>query len=450
VTALRRHPARRLPRPKLSFPVPQRRTVMLWLFAFALRAMYALLAVGPRAQAVSDAAIYDAVAWNLARGAGFSLSGAGGLYPTAFVPPVVPIWVSLVYRAAGHDYFLALLAQCALGAFLPVALAALGRVLFTSGVGWAAGVLASFYPLLVFFNGYLLTETTFTVTVVLALWATAQWVKAPRLLRAALAGALWGLAALTRPTAVLMPIALLPWLWRPLGVTLERRAHLRQVAALLGVTMLCVLPWTLRNAVALHAFVPLTTGGGRSLLDSNNPYVLDDPRLRGNAVSTLGLPPYAGQLAGLSEVEQDRRSARLAMEFLRERWREWPRLVAYKQARFWRIAAERGTTGHWQAPGSPFVAMLRAVDPLALSFGVLLPFILWGTALALHGPRRWYQSLPIWAIAYFALLAAVYWGSLRMRLPAEPLLVLLGALGLCDVRRRLHHLLRGRRRHAHA
>jgi hypothetical protein len=60
----------------------------------------------------------------------------------------------------------------------------------------------------------------------------------------------------------------------------------------------------------------------------------------------------------------------------------------------------------------------------------------WGLVRSLRGPRRWYQSIPALLIGYFTLLALIYWGSLRMRMPIEPLVVLLAALGFEDVRRR--------------
>jgi hypothetical protein len=409
----------------------------LWAAAFAVRAAYTGLAVGFGASPASDSVTYDTVAWNLAQGHGFSMTGAGGPYPTAFVPPVVPYLVSLLYRAAGHHYGTALLAQCAVGALLPLALAALGRSLFGPGAARLAGWLAAFHPLLVFFNAYLLTETTFTVVLTLALLATAAWVKTPTRGRAFGAGLLWGMASLTRPTALLLPGVLLIWAWRPVGLSSAGGERLRQAALLLGGGLLCVAPWTMRNAAALGGFVPVTTGGGRSLLDSNNPVVLEDPSLHGNAVSTLQLPPYAERLRGLSEREQDARSAAMAWDFLREHRADWARMAGWKLGRMWRFTAERGTTGTWQAEGSPLAGLLRAVDPLALVSIALLPFLAWGTVIALRGPRRWYQSLPLWVAAYFSLIAVVFWGSLRTRLPVEPLLVLLAAVGLDDALRRL-------------
>ena len=101
--------------------------LLLFFVAFALRAAYAWVAMGPNATPSSDAASYDTVAWNLARGAGFALDGAAGPYPTAFVPPVLPFLTSLLYRVVGHQFFAALLLQCAIGALVPVLLASFAR-----------------------------------------------------------------------------------------------------------------------------------------------------------------------------------------------------------------------------------------------------------------------------------------------------------------------------------
>src|SRR5262245_38459417 len=87
-----------------SVPAPSREALAMFAVALLLRIAYACLVYGPGAQPSSDSATYDEVAWNLSRGLGFQLmGGAGALYPTAFVPPMLPYAVSLLYRAAGHS-----------------------------------------------------------------------------------------------------------------------------------------------------------------------------------------------------------------------------------------------------------------------------------------------------------------------------------------------------------
>jgi len=412
-----------------------------WLAMFAaavaLRAAYAWAAIGPHARPFSDPASYDTVAWNLVRGAGFSLDGASGPYPTAFVPPVLPWITSLLYRAVGHDYFAAVLLGCAIGGLVPLLLAAFATRMFGSSTGRLAGWLAVVHPLLVFFCGYLLTETPFTVTLLLALLLSVEWVKTPRSGRAFGTGLAWGLASLTRPTALLMPALVVAWAWVPLGLTLPGRGRLRQVALLLLGLALAVGPWTLRNAVVLHAFVPVTTGAGGALLASNNPEVWGDPARRGGATSDYWDRLVRTEYRGLSETEIDVRARARARAFLREHAAEWPTMAAAKLSRFWRLSAEAGTTGSWQRSGSPLARVLRVADPLFLWSVVVIPLALWGIGLSLRGPRRWFQSLSLWVILYFTWLGVVFFGSLRMRVPIEPLVVLFAAAGLDDLWRRL-------------
>lgn len=401
----------------------------LFAVAFALRAAYTWAANGRAPVPYADSADYDVIAWNLARGVGFALDGAAGPHATAFRPPVVPWLTSLLYRVVGHDFFAALLLQCALGALLAPALAAYARATFGPGVAKWAGWLVALCPLLVFFSGYLLTETTFALLLVVALHLSAEWIKTPRPGRALGAGLAWGVAALTRPTALPLPLLVALWAWFPLGLTVHGRDRVRQVALLLLGVALAVGPWTLRNAAELKAFVPVTTGGGRALLDANNPLVWDDPARAGGAFSVYHLEPYASQYAGLSEVQADSLSTALARRFLAERRAQWPAMAAAKLARTWRVTREAGGTGTWSASGSPIAGLLALADPLLLWSLVVFPLALGGLVVTLRGSKRLFLSLPALTIGFFSALSVVYWGALRMRVPVEPLVALYAAAG---------------------
>ena len=416
---------------------------LLGLFAgaLALRVAYVLLAAGLAAQPFSDALEYDQVAWNLARGAGFRLGEGMAAYPTAFVPPLLPWLVSLAYRVAGHQYFVALLVQCVAGALVPLLAYSLGAAMFGGGTGRVAGVLAAMNPLLVFFSGYLLTETVFSMCLLAALIASAEWVKTPRPGRATGAGLLWGIAALARPPALLLPALVAAWAWRPLGLTLRAADRGRQVALLFAGAAIVIAPWTLRNAMVMNAFVPITTGAGRAMLDSNNPEVWGDPLRRGGAIAALEHEPYASEFRGLGEVATDALARRRALEFLAAHRSEWPAMALAKLSRFWRVTVEGGGTGDWQREGSPLGRLARWIDPLLVWSLLVLPLALWGLVRAARGPRRWFQALPAIVIGYFTLATVLFWGALRLRLPIEPLVALLAAVGFEDLRRRW----RGRR-----
>jgi len=284
----------------------------------------------------------------------------------------------------------------------------------------------------------------FSAALLLATLLSVGWLRMPRRGRALGAGFAWGIAALTRPTALPLPLVVAWWAWAPLGLMIGRREAFRQILWLgLGVAAI-VAPWTVRNAVALHAFVPITTGAGGALMVANNPVAWDDRATRGGARSDTYRAAMAGEFRGLSEVEVDARARRRAWEFMRARLRDWPAVALAKLGRFWRLGAEGGGTGTWQRPGSSLEA-LRRLDPMFAWSVLTLPFALVGLVATARGGRTWFQSLPVLFIAYFTLLGVVFFGSLRMRMPVEPFVILFVAAGLDATWRGLRARKRGPR-----
>ena len=147
-----------------------------------------------------------------------------------------------------------------------------------------------------------------------------------------------GLASLTRPTALTLPLLVALWAWHPLGLTVGGRERARQLGVLLLGLALVIGPWTIRNALVLHAFVPVTTGGGGALMVANNHETWDVPSQRGSANSER----YQAALAyrGLGETEIDARARAETWAFMRARPGEWPAVAVAKLARFWRITSE--------------------------------------------------------------------------------------------------------------
>jgi 4-amino-4-deoxy-L-arabinose transferase-like glycosyltransferase len=86
---------------------------------------------------------------------------------------------------------------------------------------------------------YILTEPLFIALLTAAVWLYTRAGKAPSTERFALAGLVFGLAALTRPVAMLLPVVLVPHL----ANVHRAQGWRRYAAALLGAFALTLLPW---------------------------------------------------------------------------------------------------------------------------------------------------------------------------------------------------------------
>jgi len=271
------------------------------------------------------------------------------------------------------------------------------------------------------------------VMLLVSLLGSVKWLKTPRAGLALGAGFLWGLTVLTRPTALPLPLVVALWAWAPLEFMLSPRERVRQMALLFVGMVMVITPWTIRNAVALNAFVPVTTGGGRSLLDSNNPIVWRDAAQRGGATAVLSTEPWATRFKDLSEVQLDQAAGREAWSFILANLREWPSVAVAKVARLWRWNAFTPSTGDWFTGHAGLGAMLRAIDPLLVWSCLMWPLAAFGLWRTVRGSRRHFQLLPLHVIALFTVGCTLYWGALRMRVPIEPLVVLYAAVGLSQL-----------------
>ena len=156
------------------------------------------------------------------------------------------------------------LLQALVGALLVPVVARLGRMSFGAGVAVLAAAFVAFDPVSTWYAAHFWAEPVF----VLLLWFGIERVVAGdatgRLLPIATGGLAIGLAALTRePALYVLPLVAA---WVALG---RRKRSLLQAGLLLAVALLTVAPWTARNYARYSAFVPVSTMGGRALLEGN-------------------------------------------------------------------------------------------------------------------------------------------------------------------------------------
>jgi 4-amino-4-deoxy-L-arabinose transferase-like glycosyltransferase len=235
----------------------------LFVLELILRLPVLLLVIADpdRATPPGDAPGYFLLAANLFHHGVFSQSAAAPFLPDAFRTPGYPGFLWLILVPTGFSKVAVAAVQSILHALTGLLLARLGGKAFGSRrIGFGAAVLWSLAPLPAVFAGMLLSEILFTFVFVLFLWILLH----PTPVRAGIGGAVLGLGILIRPIAVVVAPAALPALWAGSNI---RQALAK--SALLGVALLAIVgPWVYRNA-AVFGKPSLAAVQGYNLLEYN-------------------------------------------------------------------------------------------------------------------------------------------------------------------------------------
>ena len=224
----------------------------------------------------------------------------------------------------------------------------------------------------------------------------------------AAAGVVLGVATLVRPVTLLLPLYLIAVLLAfPLQAPLKRRG----IVFLLLTFGLVLLPWSVRNYLRFDRFVPVSTTAGTVIWQGLQP----DPR-------GYGFTPWE-QIEqalpdGLDEVEASRYLVKDALRFARRHPGRTLWLCGVKLASLF----------------SPFDGKrCRLGSSFNPVYGVVLLTALWAGWKKLRTSDM--AKASGWVILYFVLMALVFYGSPRFRLPFEPLLIVFSAIGMVDLYR---------------
>jgi 4-amino-4-deoxy-L-arabinose transferase-like glycosyltransferase len=371
---------------------------------------------------VYDAAAYARIAANLERGDGFTL-GKDATQPASNYSPGVPLLTAGLYELSGgvHERFVRLVLAL-IGSLAVLFAYLIGRRLSGTTAGLIAAAAVATYPALLEYQGMLMGEplaaTLLSGAVLAVLWAAdggrhgrARWL-AP--------GLLLGALALVRPEylgiSLLLAVVALAWdreQWRAGAVN---------AAILLAGVALVVAPWTIRNAIALDRFVPVSTGGGQVLFAGSYMPSEGDPERVGREVLdrhpglARQLPPDARLeqiLAALAaqrhpQLASDGALARMGRERLwddlSERPLDYAGFVAAKVWRAWshgpREVMERPgwEIFHWALVGFGLLGLavlVRRRPREALLVCTLLVAVTVVVALLVASPRRVLVALPL-------------------------------------------------------
>ena len=381
---------------------------------------------------VFDAAAFDRYARSLSAGDGYpesTLAASGG--PTAYRPPAYPALLGGVYRVSGDSIDAARAVQALLGGATVALTGLLALMLFGRREALAAMAIAAVFPPLIAIETALLSEALLVPLVLAAVVAVLAARRSDRRGRwAVLAGALAGAAILTRANAVVLLVPLAIGLFAPPPGGGRWRAA-GPPALMVAAALAVVTPWTVRNAVVLDAFVPLSTQLGYTLAGTYSAEAQSRGRF-GTAWIDPHETEYAPLLARreLDEVALDRELRERALDYAAARPGHVALVAATNAARLAHLdpAYTRASVRATGASGAGAVQW---------SLMALLPLVAAGAVVALRaraGPPFVWLTPALLVLSTLPLASPV-----RMRAPADPFVVTLAAVGLATIVRRIRH-----------
>src|SRR5947209_7944413 len=241
------------------------------LLAVALVLRAAVVAATIDTPLTLDSADFSRVGLSISQGQGIPPSNrapAGG--PSAFRPPAYPAFLGAVYWVAGQEAPpAARFVEAVLGTLTVALIGLIAMRIWGRRVGIIALGIAAVAPPLVVMSTALISESLFVPLVLAAVACALQARRSARPLAWTVAcGVLVGVAELTRTNALVLLI--------PLGCAVYAAGHgrrwrgLARPAVLVAAAVLVVVPWTIRNYLVFHAFVPVSTEIGYTVAGTYN------------------------------------------------------------------------------------------------------------------------------------------------------------------------------------
>ncbi len=340
--------------------------------------------------------------------------------PTAWLAPVYPFFLAIIFKVFGSftaaSFYLAAFFNCLFSALVcwPLFYVALriGNRTAAAVAGWLWAVFPS--GILIPFE-WIWDSSLSALLAISLLWSTFRLTDDPRRRNFILYGLFWGFCLLVNPALGAVFPFLLLWIYFRVGSSKLHRAA--NIALVLSLAILVCLPWTIRNAVQFHRFIPIRSDLPFELWMGNNP-IYDQHSRQLNRITRYEEVHQYAQLGETAFLEEKGRAAK---EFIRTHLALTLRLAVRRAVAIW-----MGTPAPWQD-------FQRADSNLARFIFIWNALTILGAAAGLACllfTRRWFL-LPVAAFPLaFPLVYYLTQVSLRLRHPCDPVLALLMALAL--------------------
>ena len=414
---------------------------MVWglvLVALLLRLVALSVFHGPDLVSASESGL-TAANWVAGQGYTFDLYGYRTEHPCqSFMPPLFTSVVAGCLLTPWPEVSMGLV-QALLSSLTVLLVFLIARSLADSAVGITAAALSAAYPPFLVLVDQPTVPVLNTFLLGLLFWFSIQLLQSLDRKWAVLAGLTLGLCVLSRPTFAgvfgILPIAL--WL---------ARAHCsgrwwRATVLVAAVMALIISPWLIRNWWVQGRLVGVSTNGGFTFWNGNNPFttgfgfdvVVDDLQAysgeiveaaEGTEIAEVKPYPLPLELresvGSLGEVELDRAFYKAAFGYISQEPGRWAATTLKKVVGLWWFRPNIGmSSGFYQEAWiSPYKILYSIVLFLGV-VGLVISFRKWRRYVLLYG-----------VITYLTVAYVAYNVITRYRWEMKPYLLIFAALAL--------------------
>ncbi len=299
------------------------------------------------------------------------------------------------------------------------------RDLFGRRIALVAGIFAAIYPNLFIYDGWLYSESLYIFLLFAFCYSLYLVQRTAHYRWMIVSGVCLGLLSLTRANGLIVLLLVAIWaivLWR--SGRLAWPVAAKSAAAVVLISLAIVAPWTVRNYVTFHEFIPTATGEeGIVLLGAYNNMVLEPGPFQGIWIRpTLSNPGVANRYY-TSDSQQNQVYTSYAVQWIESHLNDMPYLLGMHFIKMWTPATPEADLAIDQFPTRLSSRIVWAmIDTMSIPLFILAALGLLATW------RKWRELLIIYLMIALTVAECLYfYGCSRFRAPIEPMLVLLAA-----------------------
>ncbi len=350
--------------------------------------------------------------------------------PTAHWSFLYTLYLVFVYSIFGPNPIVARILQAIIvGILHPYIAYRIGERVFTKTVGLAAATITAIYVYFFYYGAALMTEPFYITAILFNLYFAIQLAEntdKKRDIQLGLAlGISLGVIVVLRQVFLLFLPFLFLWMWI---ARFKRRGGLPLFSTIVSifVLLLFVLPITYFNYSRFHRFVLLNTNSGYAFFWGNNP-------IYGTKFIPI-LPTKTYQemipqeVRHLDEAALDQELLKRGIQFVTDDPTRYALLSLSRIPPYFMF---------WYSSQSSTLSNIARIG----SFGVFLPFMLYGLFLGIKQNRKNLLTSPIGLLVLFIVVYSgvhiLTWTLIRYRLPIDAVLIPFAGLALVELAEKL-------------